>query len=90
MPEDAPTLYEPRMAIAFWDRGKLLESWGDSETKVGEDFEAALILMPDLPNAVVPIGDRDLKGLGFAAGCVVMGASVDRFPSAAQKCAVWR
>ena len=26
-----------------------------------EDFEAALILMPDLPTEAIPIADRDLK-----------------------------
>ncbi len=61
VPEDAPSQYEPRMAIAFWDRGKLLESWGDQEVKVGEDFEAALILMPDLPSVATPIEERDLS-----------------------------
>lgn len=60
VPEDAPTMHEPRMAIAFWDRGKLLEAWGDNDAKVGEDFEAALILMPDLPTAAGSIEERDL------------------------------
>ena len=48
------------MAIAHWDRGKLLEAWGDSAEALGEDFEAALILMPDLPKIAIPIEDRDL------------------------------
>ncbi len=61
LPEDAATLNEPRMAITFWDRGKLLESWGDSEIAVGDDFEAALILMPELPTIARPIGERDLS-----------------------------
>ncbi len=60
VPEDPPSLREPRMAIAYWDRGKLLESWGDSEEAVGKDFEAALVLMPDLPELAVPIQERDL------------------------------
>ncbi len=60
VPDDAPTLREPRMAIAHWDRGKLLEAWGDSEEALGEDFEAALILMPDLPKIAIPIEDREL------------------------------
>ena len=49
------------MAIAYWDRGKLLEAWGDSEEAVGEDFEAALVLMPDLPEMAIPIQERDLE-----------------------------
>ena len=60
VPDDAPTLYEPRMAIAYWDRGRLLEAWGDSPEAVGKDFEAALVLMPDLPNAALSIEQRDL------------------------------
>jgi RND superfamily putative drug exporter len=60
VPEDAPTLREPRMAIAYWDRGRLLEAWGESEDAVGKDFEAALVLMPDLPSTAIPIGERDL------------------------------
>jgi RND superfamily putative drug exporter len=61
VPDDPPTLREPRMAIAHWDRGKLLEAWGDSEEALGEDFEAALILMPDLPKIAIPIEDRQLE-----------------------------
>ncbi len=60
VPPDAPTMDEPRMAIAHWDRGKLLELWGESEEAVGEDFEAALILMERLPELAIPIEDREL------------------------------
>ena len=60
VPDDAATVREPRMAISHWDRGKLLESWGDSAEALGEDFEAALILMPNLPKIAIPIEDRDL------------------------------
>ncbi len=62
VPDDPPTPTQPRMAIAYWDRGKLLESIGQSEEAVGKDFEAALILMPNLPEVAVPIQDRDLAG----------------------------
>lgn len=62
VPEDPPSLHEPRMAIAYWDRGKLLESWGEDLVAVGEDFEAALIFMPDLPQVAVPIAERPLEG----------------------------
>lgn len=60
VPDDAATIYEPRMAIAHWDRGKLLEAWGESEESVGEDFEAALVLMPELPTTATDIKDRSL------------------------------
>ncbi|MGB7347925.1 MAG: MMPL family transporter [Pirellulaceae bacterium] len=60
VPGDPPTPEEPRMAIAHWDRGKLLESLGESEEAIGTDFEAALILMPELPKIAVPIDQRDL------------------------------
>ncbi len=59
--DDPATMVEPRMAIAYWDRGKLLESWGEKQVSVGEDFEAALILMPELPSIAIPIQDRDLS-----------------------------
>tara|TARA_R110002049_G_scaffold4601_5_gene32058 strand:+ start:92701 stop:95412 length:2712 start_codon:yes stop_codon:yes gene_type:complete len=62
VPDDAPTMTEPRMAIAYWDRGKLLEELGGSEEALGDDFEAALILMPDLPRVAVPIEERDTDG----------------------------
>jgi putative drug exporter of the RND superfamily len=60
VPDLAATPTEPRMAIAYWDRGKLLESIEASEEAVGKDFEAALILMPDLPKVAVPIDQREL------------------------------
>ena len=62
VPADDPTMTEPRMAIAYWDRGKLLEQLGESEEAVGEDFEAALILMPELPRVATPIAERSLPG----------------------------
>lgn len=61
VPDDVPTSHEPRMAIAHWDRGKLLESWGGSPEDVGADFEAALLLVEHLPEQVVPIEDRELE-----------------------------
>ncbi|MFK8112445.1 MAG: MMPL family transporter [Rubripirellula sp.] len=60
--DDPPTLHEPRMAIAYWDRGKLLEASGESLESIGEDFEAALIFMPELPKSAVPIANRPLEG----------------------------
>ncbi|QDT13795.1 MMPL family transporter [Planctomycetes bacterium K23_9] len=60
VPADPPTPEEPRMAIAHWDRGKLLECLGETEEAIGTDFEAALILMPELPTVATPIEQRDL------------------------------
>ncbi|QDT01892.1 Putative membrane protein YdgH [Rubripirellula lacrimiformis] len=62
VPDDAPTLTQPRMAIAYWDRGRLLETIGDSDEAVEKDFEAALVLMPRLPTEAVPIDQRPLVG----------------------------
>ena len=62
VPSDAPGLREPRMAIAYWDRGKLLESLEAPAEDLGRDFEAALVFVPDLPKIAVPITDRDLSG----------------------------
>ncbi|TWU58751.1 Membrane transport protein mmpL8 [Rubripirellula tenax] len=62
VPDQAPTLTEPRMAIAYWDRGKLLELIGNSDEAVEKDFEAALILMPDLPTVAESINERPLTG----------------------------
>ncbi|KAA1260914.1 putative membrane protein YdgH [Rubripirellula obstinata] len=58
VPDDEPTLTKPRMAIAYWDRGKLLESIGGFPEIVSKDFEAALVLKPDLPSVSVPIDER--------------------------------
>lgn len=62
VPTDEPTTTQPRMAIAYWDRGKLLEQLGESEEAVGNDFEAALILMPELPRVAISIADRPIEG----------------------------
>ncbi len=61
VPPDEPTTHQPRMAIAHWDRGMLIESWGDSPEEVQDDFEAALVLMEQLPVLAVPIQQRELS-----------------------------
>ncbi|MCG8649617.1 MAG: MMPL family transporter, partial [Pirellulales bacterium] len=61
VPDDTPNMHEPRMAIAYLDRGKLLECWGESEEAVGADFEAALVFMEELPELAVPIEQRQLS-----------------------------
>ncbi len=60
VPDVAQNLYEPRMAIASWDRGKLLEKIQASPEAVGHDFEAALWLLPEIPKIAVPIDQRPL------------------------------
>ncbi|MEM6688653.1 MAG: MMPL family transporter [Planctomycetota bacterium] len=54
-------LYEPRMAIAYWDRGKARERIGAKPESVEQDFEVALILNPELPTQVLPIDERPLE-----------------------------
>ena len=61
VPETPATQNEPRMAIAYWDRGKLLETTGAREEDVGSDFESALVLMPELPASAIPIEQRKLE-----------------------------
>ena len=60
IPDAVPSPWEPRMAIAYYDRGSLLESMGEADDLVGSDFESALVLYPDLPKVMPSIQDRDL------------------------------
>ncbi len=62
VPDTTATLYEPRMAVAFWDRARLRELLGDEPDKIGSDFQAALLLVPELSKLVPPIAERDLTG----------------------------
>ncbi len=52
---------EPRLAIAYWDRARLREQLDGDADKIASDYEAALVLVPELPNVVPPIHERDLK-----------------------------
>ena len=61
LPNQLPNPREPRMAIAYYDRGSLLEKIGNAEDMVGSDFESALVLLPDLPKLTPKIEDRDLS-----------------------------
>ncbi len=84
--EVPPSPREPRMAIAYYDRGKLLEAIRAPEEEVGRDFEAALVLMPELPTVVSPIEDRDLQSWDSLLDLIsyddqLIGASL-RHPSA--------
>ncbi len=62
VPRDPPTSHEPRMAIAYWDRAKLRERLGEPSDEIATDFEAALVLHPELPTTAVPIDQRNLTG----------------------------
>ena len=60
LPEASPNIQEPRMAIAYYDRGSLLESMGDADDLVGSDFESALVLYPDIAAVAPKIEERSL------------------------------
>ncbi len=60
VPSSAATLDEPRMAIAYWDRALLLEQLGGDSDKIASDFEAALVILPEMESAATPLLDRDL------------------------------
>lgn len=53
-----PTLTEPRMAIAYWDRGKLLEKLEEDASKYANDFEYALRLVEDIPKQAGTFEER--------------------------------
>ncbi|MEL6107931.1 MAG: MMPL family transporter [Planctomycetota bacterium] len=61
VPEHAPSLTEPRMAIAFYDRATLKESLGGDENETGTDYQDALTLVPEIASLAEPIIDRDLS-----------------------------
>jgi RND superfamily putative drug exporter len=48
-----------RLALAFWDRAKLLEQLGEVDL-AASDLEAALVLEPGIATTAKPITDRDL------------------------------
>jgi putative drug exporter of the RND superfamily len=56
-----PTANYPRLATAYWDRGKWGERIGKDEESIGNDFEAALTFYPDLPGEASDIDKRDLS-----------------------------
>ncbi|MEO1616586.1 MAG: MMPL family transporter [Planctomycetota bacterium] len=60
VPELAPTLTEPRMAIAFYDRAKLLEQLAIKDRTPGTDLDDATLLVPGIESQVEPINDREL------------------------------
>ncbi|TWU04560.1 MMPL family transporter [Stieleria varia] len=61
LPDQEPTLVQPRLAIAYWDRATLLERIGDPENSAASDFQDALVLVPSIKTDVTPIQSRDLS-----------------------------
>lgn len=55
-----PTPTQPRMAVAFWDRGQLMRQFGDLELSES-DLQAARELLPDVAQWLPPIAERDLE-----------------------------
>ena len=60
VPPREPTFTEPRMAIAFHDRARLLNQIGDPEREPTQDDQDAQALVPDIASRVVPIENRSL------------------------------
>ena len=60
LPPQPQGFYTPRLAIAHLDRGKFLELIGEPEEVSGDDFEAGLFLVKDLPSLPTPVEDRDV------------------------------
>ncbi|MEO1524640.1 MAG: MMPL family transporter [Planctomycetota bacterium] len=61
VPETEPSLTEPRMAIAFYDRAMLAESLGGDDGDSGTDYQDALTLVPEIASLAKPIEERDLS-----------------------------
>jgi RND superfamily putative drug exporter len=61
VPERAPTSYEPRLAIAYWDRGRLAEARCAAPDLIAQDLESAVVLDPNIASSASPITDRDLE-----------------------------
>jgi putative drug exporter of the RND superfamily len=49
-----------RLALAFWDRGTLLQQLGEDE-QAAFDIQAALTVEPGIATTALPISERDLK-----------------------------
>ncbi|OYP36527.1 MMPL family transporter [Rhodopirellula sp. MGV] len=60
VPDTAPSLTEPRMAISYYDRWQLAMLIGADPDKADGDLEDARLLMPDIESEVIPIADREL------------------------------
>jgi RND superfamily putative drug exporter len=62
VPDTPPNLEEPRLAIAYWDRGHLREHLQSDPDGIASDYELALVLVPELPKLATPVSQRPLTG----------------------------
>lgn len=64
VPETAPTNYEPRLAIAYWDRSQLARllptAEGVDTDTIANDLESALVLRSSIATDTPPVTVRDL------------------------------
>ncbi|MCO8122741.1 MMPL family transporter [Stieleria sp. TO1_6] len=60
VPDLAPTLTEPRMAISYFDRAMLLRQLGEDQRRIDNDSQDALILVPEIESLAAPIAQRNL------------------------------
>ncbi|MFG0254395.1 MAG: MMPL family transporter [Rhodopirellula sp. JB053] len=60
VPQREPTAYEPRLAIAYWDRGLLAEARCADPDLIEQDLESASVLDPTIAESALPILERDL------------------------------
>lgn len=61
VPPREPTAYEPRLAIAYWDRGELAEARCADPNLIAEDLASARVLDPRIDTSAVPITERELE-----------------------------
>ncbi|WP_436967472.1 MMPL family transporter [Allorhodopirellula heiligendammensis] len=60
VPSRAPTAYEPRLAIAYQDRGELARFRCADPALIEEDLASAKVLAPNIESSTIPIAERDL------------------------------
>ncbi len=60
VPQREPTAYEPRLAIAYWDRGKLAEARCADPALIDEDLASAEVLDPQIGATASPVIQRQL------------------------------
>lgn len=60
VPQREPTAYEPRLAIAYWDRGQLALARCADPDLIEQDLESARVLDPNVMKTALPILERDL------------------------------
>lgn len=61
VPQRDATAYEPRLAIAYWDRGKLAQARSGDPNFAAEDLTSAQVLDPNIESVAIPIAERDLE-----------------------------